>query len=299
MYVNGLPMAVVGLFARAVTLAGPSSPLPPAPHAPILTDAFVGAHCSKNPAAPECNFSIDGRSSTKPASVSKAGPANASDVRVCQEVPVFIPLVQHVVTVGDPSVAGRMTQQECTVNGRMVDSSLVFTPTDPAAPAVSAQQLAQHAYQALVMPKPDVGMSPRADVPQLAGLPAWLWLKPGSWSSKSVTLAAGGVTVTATATPRQVVWSMGDGTTETCAGPGTPFPEHPTGDGTAPSPTCGHTYRRSSATEPSGAFHITATVAWRVDWTGFGPGGTFPDVESSTGFPVRVIEAAALVTNSH
>ncbi|MEY9855092.1 hypothetical protein ABH935_000691 [Catenulispora sp. GAS73] len=296
---RGLPIPIVGLVAAVAAPSGSPSPAPPAVHAPAVGDWVVGADCSTNPDAPECHFSIDGMSPTKLASISKAGPANTSDVRVCQEVPVFIPLVQHVVTVGDPSVAGRMTQQECTVNGRMVDSSLVFTPTDSAARPVSAQQLAQHAYQALVMPQPDVGMSPKADVPQLAGLPVWLWLKPGSWSSKSVTLTAGGVTVTATATPRQVVWSMGDGTTEICAGPGTPFPEHSTGDGTAPSPTCGHAYRRTSATEPGGAFHVTTTVAWRVDWTGFGPGGTFPDVESSTGFPVRVIEAAALVTNSH
>jgi hypothetical protein len=288
-------MAVIGLLAAAAT----SFSAPSSPPAPIASDAFVGADCSTNPDAPECHFSIDGKSSKKSASISKAVPANASNVRVCQEVPVFIPLVQHVVTVGDPSVPETMTQQECTVNGRLVDSSLVFAPTDPATPPVSAQQLAQHAYQALVMPRPDVGMSPGIDVPQLAGLPVWLWLKPGSWSPKSVTLTANGVTVTATATPRQVVWSMGDGTTETCSGPGTPFPEHPVDGGMAPSPTCGHTYRRTSAAEPGGAFRATTTVVWRVDWTGFSQGGTFPDVESSTGFPVRVIEAAALVTNSH
>lgn len=292
-------MIVVGLLAAVATQSGQPSPAPPAPHAPIVGDAFVGADCSTNPDAPECHFSIDGRSSTKSTSVLKAVPANASNVRTCQDVTLFIPLVQHIVTVGDPSVPERMTQQECTVNGRLVDTSLVFSPTDPVASPVSAQQLAQHAYQALVMPRPDVDMSPGMDVPQLAGLPVWLWLKPGSWSPKSVTLTANGVTVTATATPRQVVWSMGDGTTETCAGPGTPFPGHPAGDGTAPSPTCGHTYRRTSATEPGGAFRVTTTIVWRVDWTGFGPGGTFPDVQSSVGFSVRVIEAAALVTNSH
>ena len=294
---NGLPMVIVGLLAAMSAPAGLPSPVPPAPHEPTRIDAFVGANCSTNPDAPECDFSIDGGSSTKRASASKAVSAGRSNVRVCQDVPIFIPLVQHVVTVGDPSKAGRVTQQECWVNGRLVDN-LVFSSEDPSAPVVSAQQLAQHAYQALVMPRPDVGMSPRAGVPQLAGLPVWLWLKSGSWSTKSVTLTASGMTVTATATPRQVVWSIGDGATEICTGPGTPFPEHPNADGTAPSPTCGHTYRRTSATEPGGAFHATTTIVWRVDWTGPGPGGTFPDVKSSTGFPVRVIEAAALVTNS-
>lgn len=292
-------MTVVGLLAVVATQSDQPSPAPPAPHAPIVGDAFVGADCSTNPDAPECHFSIDGRPSTKPASVSKAVPANVSNVRICQDVPIFIPQVQHVVVAGgDSSGPERMTQQECTVNGRLVDTSLVFEPTDPVAPPVSAQQLAQHAYQALVMPRPDVGMSPEMDVSQLAGLPVWLWLKTGSWSPRSVTLTANGVTVTATATPRRVVWSMGDGTTETCSGPGIPFPEHPAGDGMTPSPSCGHTYRRTSATEPGGAFRATTTIVWRVDWTGFGPGGTFPDVESSTEFPVRVIEAAALVTNS-
>jgi len=187
-------------------------------------------------------------------------------------------------------------QEQCTQGGKIVSSKLVFYPQPSPA---SAQALAQKAYKTLDMPKPDVMMSPAETVPQLTGLPVWLWLKSGSWVPKSSTVSAGGITITATAAPQRVVWSMGDGATVTCAGPGTPFPGHPGGDGVAPSPTCGHTFRRTTAAEPGGAFHVTATIVWRVDWTGFGPGGTFPDVESSVGFPVRVIEAAALVTNSH
>lgn len=289
-------MAVVGLLAALTVPLDSPSPVSPVPHT-AAGDPVVGADCSVNPDDPKCHFSIDGEPSGTPSKGPKAASHGAANVEVCQDVPLMIPTTQHVVQVGDGSGSQGAVQRECTVNGQWVDSTLVFYPTDPS-PA-TAHQLAQRAYQALVMPRPDVAMSPGLDVPQLTGLPVWLWLRPGSWAAKSVTLSADGVTVTATATPQRVLWSMGDGTTVTCAGPGTPFPEHPSGDGTTVSPTCGHTFHRTSAAEPGGAFHVTATIVWRVDWTGFGPGGTFPDIESSVGFPVRVIEAAALVTNSH
>lgn len=232
-----------------------------------------------------------------PAPVSTPADPNAP---VCQDVAVpdhFDKLPSQVVSQADPSYTGPLDayEEQCVQDGRIISLKLIFYPVPS---STSAQDLAEKAYKTLVMPIPQVVMSPAANVPQLTGLPVWMWLEPGSWAPISSTVSAGPVTITATATPQRVLWTMGDGSTVTCAGPGTPFPEHPNSDGTTPSPTCGHTFHRTSEVEPGGAFHATATIVWRVDWTGFGPGGTFPDVESSIGFPVRVIEAAALVTNS-
>jgi hypothetical protein len=70
-------------------------------------------------------------------------------------------------------------------------------------------------------------------------------------------------------------------------------------DGLVPSPDCGHTYWRTSADQPGGVFDVTATITWRVVWTGLGSGGTFPNLTTTTHIPVRVVEAAALVTSSH
>ena len=78
---------------------------------------------------------------------------------------------------------------------------------------------------------------------------------------------AGG-SVTATATPVSVTWRPGDGSTVTCHGAGTPYTS--ADDPAAPSPDCGHTYTRSSAGQPGGAFTATATITWDVAWQGAG-----------------------------
>jgi hypothetical protein len=88
---------------------------------------------------------------------------------------------------------------------------------------------------------------------------------------------------------------MGDGATVTCTGAGTPF--QPGTDPKAPSPTCGHTYRTSSASQPGQAFPVTATVHWTVTWSGAGQGGTFPDMTTTGNAAFRVAESQALNNN--
>ncbi len=62
---------------------------------------------------------------------------------------------------------------------------------------------------------------------------------------------------------------MGDGTTVTCHGPGTPYAKS---RGKASSPDCGHLYERPSYTEPGGRFQGAATAAWTVTWIAAGRG---------------------------
>ena len=75
------------------------------------------------------------------------------------------------------------------------------------------------------------------------------------------------VTVTLTAKVDHVIWSLGDGTTVTCTGAGTPYQDS---FGAAPSPTCGHMYRKPSTALPGGGYPVSATAVWEVDWTGGG-----------------------------
>ncbi|MEU9313777.1 hypothetical protein [Streptomyces sp. NPDC048256] len=58
------------------------------------------------------------------------------------------------------------------------------------------------------------------------------------------------------------VWTMGDGAVVTCAGPGTPYTA---AAGKSDSPTCGHTYSRTSAHQPEGRYPVTATSTWTID----------------------------------
>ncbi|GAA2975694.1 hypothetical protein [Actinokineospora diospyrosa] len=153
----------------------------------------------------------------------------------------------------------------------------------------SPAELSRVARRQLRLPSPAIAASPAAD--QLVNLPTWMWLT-GSWRPVSATASVPGVSVTAVATPTSVSWVMGDGTTVTCSGPGTPYQAG--ADPTAASPTCGHVYRRSSTSLPGQAYAVSATVHWRISWSGAGQGGTFPDMTTTGTAAFRVAESQVL-----
>ncbi|MFE0025493.1 hypothetical protein [Amycolatopsis sp. NPDC059021] len=161
-----------------------------------------------------------------------------------------------------------------------------------AAPLPSPEELAQQARSQLRVPAARIVSDPAGT--KLVHLPTWLWLDRGGWGVRSATASVPGASVTATAAPASVSWSMGDGSVLTCTGPGTSFPVG--GDPRAVSPDCGHTYHRSSAGAPGQAFAVSATVHWTVTWSGMGAGGTFPDMTTSASAAFRVAEAQALGT---
>ncbi|MFF8810382.1 hypothetical protein [Streptomyces omiyaensis] len=102
----------------------------------------------------------------------------------------------------------------------------------------------------------------------------------------SASASAGTVTVTATARVTSVRWDMGDGTTITCAGPGTPY----TADrGKTMSPDCGHLYTRAAD------YKGTATSTWTIDWEApaLGDAGTLTETRQ-TPFTVHAVEVQVL-----
>jgi hypothetical protein len=161
-----------------------------------------------------------------------------------------------------------------------------------APPVVSPEVLARQAVAKLQLPEVVIAMNPPGD--QLVNLPIWLALDRASWEPQSATASVPGVSVTATARPVKVAWSMGDGATRTCEGPGTAWT--PGTDPRAASPDCGYTYRRSSAGRPGGAYTVSATVTWEVTWAGAGQSGTVPGLETSGQVQTRVQESQAVVS---
>jgi hypothetical protein len=157
------------------------------------------------------------------------------------------------------------------------------------APVLSPAQVAQLARKRLRLPEPRIAANPTGD--QLVNLPTWLWLSSG-WGPVVATASVPGVSVTATATPISVSWSMGDGNTVMCTGAGTPF--RPGTDPKASSPDCGHIYRTSSARQMGQAFPVSATVHWTVTWSGASQGGTFPNMTTTGGATFRVAESQVL-----
>jgi hypothetical protein len=137
--------------------------------------------------------------------------------------------------------------------------------------------------------------SPAPGALQLTGLPVWLWVAANVWQPQSKTAQVPGEAVTATATPVLAAWSMGDGKTVTCNGPGTPYGG---GNPAAASPTCGHTYDQSSAGQPGGAYKVTVTITWDITWAGpAGAGGALAPLQTVAAAAFRVAESQALNTN--
>ncbi|MFF7250476.1 hypothetical protein ACFZBU_42175 [Embleya sp. NPDC008237] len=162
----------------------------------------------------------------------------------------------------------------------------------PPAPP-SPQEVAQVAVSQLRLPSPVIGTSPANE--QIVNVPTWLWIAPAAWAPVSATAAVPGVSVTATATPQRVTWTMGDGSTVECAGPGTPYSSRFAPE--SASPDCGHTYKRSSASQPGAAYPVAATVSWTVTWAGAGQTGVVPGMQTTAQATTRVAEVQAVVVN--
>jgi hypothetical protein len=153
--------------------------------------------------------------------------------------------------------------------------------------------LGQIARRLLVLPGPVIRSSPAPGDLQLVHLPVWLWVNRAVWVPRSKTAAVPGEQVTATAVPMSVTWHMGDGSAVTCRGPGIPYSRRYSP--ASASPDCGHTYGRSSTSQPRGAFQVAATITWDVTWhaTG-GAGGTLPPLFSTSAAAFRVAESQAV-----
>lgn len=161
------------------------------------------------------------------------------------------------------------------------------------APA-SAQYIVQRAVDQLTMPRPSIAASPALNSPQVVHVPVWWWIEPGWWNTRTATASIPALTITARATPTQVTWYPGDGTSVTCNGPGTPWSTNR--DPAEPSPTCGYTYTTTSRTSPGGTYTLRAVVAWQITWSGGDMSGTVPGITTSSTTQVTVTELRSVTT---
>ncbi len=165
--------------------------------------------------------------------------------------------------------------------------------TDANAPGPAA--LARVAEARMRLPRPNIRLSPPAATMQLVGVPTWLWLPATSFTTQQVSASVPGVLVTARATPTRAVWHTGDGVIVICRGRGTEWTT--TASPSAASPTCGHTYTRSSAGQPGNTFALTVTVTWRITWTQTGgPSSTLPDLVTTATMRIPVGQAQTVIT---
>jgi len=175
------------------------------------------------------------------------------------------------------------------VDTRFVPNAGAAVPVAPPPPDPAV--LAEQAYGELQVPTPAIGAGP--DRTKLAvSLWTWLWIdNPGPLTN---TVAAGGISVTVTATLSSVDWSLGEPATKgdtyvsgptatlTCQGTGTPPP--PGYDWKA-EPPCGYIFHWRSLKERtggSGKWPIKATSTWAVTWQA-NTGATGATTLSATG----------------
>nr|WP_246422605.1 hypothetical protein [Nocardiopsis mwathae] len=125
-----------------------------------------------------------------------------------------------------------------------------------------------------------------------------MWVDDGTWRPVSAQASVPGGSVSVTAAPRTARWSMGDGTTVTCDGPGVPFDlgrDDPAGE----SPECGHTYRRASVGASQGVYAVRLAVTWTVTWeSSEGGGGELDPLVTSTAAELEVVESQGLVEST-
>jgi hypothetical protein len=168
---------------------------------------------------------------------------------------------------------------------------VTYDPADPLAGLFAAERAAEQALEQLPIADPEVMLSPPGR--QIVGIPTWLWVA-GVWAPTEASASIGAVTSTVVATPIQVAWDLGDGTTKACAGPGTPFDaDRPASEQAS---DCAHTFIWPSSLQPFGVFPVSATITYDARWTATtGAGGQLGVLTRTTTIPVNVVEVQAVI----
>ena len=264
--------------------------------APVHAGDPIGSvDCVQNPTNPMCSVTVEvpgapgspGGGGNVPCRMpdGRSVPCSVPDVGWLADDGCYYQPAVELPSPGDgvPDGQGRWYVGQCGYppNEDVVKYRWFASPPGP-------QQLADEAVRALRPPAPAIRLNPKPPVPQLVRLPSWVWLDRSSWGPRTATASVPGMSVTATATPTKVVFTTGDGTSFTCAGPGTPWKRGM--NPAAESPSCGHIYTRA------GAFTLSATVTWAITWAGGGETGTAPALTTTSSLGVRVTESQALVT---
>jgi hypothetical protein len=199
--------------------------------------------------------------------------------------------------------AGNVYYREC----RYADDGTVasydrftYQPGQPGQPfqqPPDVEAIARQVYEEVPLVLPQPHTSPPADAPQLVGFPVWLWVDGTVWRDFEASASVAGVSVSVVAHPDHIEWSLGDGSTVTCAGPGTAWDS---AGGDTQSTDCSHIYQFVSTGQPSGRYQASVTVFWSVAWSAStGQSGTLPVASRTSEFSLLVTERQAVIRYGH
>lgn len=188
------------------------------------------------------------------------------------------------------------------IGGRVGAGALaVLVSTATGAPVVTPQQLLQQALSELQIPTLRAQTAPPRGKDALVGLPEWFWVRRNQWHPLSVTVSAGPVWATATASPTALSFQPGAGLGPvSCAGPGPAYNPNPAPSAGPQHTECAFTYLQPSAGQPGNAYQASITVTWNISWTGSGGVGGVVDagLQIPFAFPIPVAQGEALVKSS-
>jgi hypothetical protein len=154
--------------------------------------------------------------------------------------------------------------------------------------------LAQKAVSSITLPLPLIRTNPSTTT--FVNLQTWFWIDSSVWREYSATARSGESVATAVASPVAVTFSAGDGTSFSCSRGGTPYVQGNLNS--SRNTTCAHTYRSSSAGEPTSdddadaaAFPVTAIITWSITWTMDGTMiGSLPAITTTSESNLRVAQ---------
>jgi hypothetical protein len=195
-----------------------------------------------------------------------------------------------------PAPAGQAWAQ-LACGGPLPGLAAILVSTTSGAPQATPQQLMIQAYGELRVPSLTPATAPPVGREGLVGLPEWFWVSSAGWHPRSVTVSAGTVWATVTATPDGLSFEPGAGISPfTCQGPGTAY--DPGKPSASQHTDCSYTYVQPSAGLPGNAYHASLSITWRVDWTGSGGSGGVlaPALSVPVTFTIPVAQGEALVT---
>ncbi|HEU4945956.1 MAG TPA: hypothetical protein VFT31_02275, partial [Kribbella sp.] len=149
--------------------------------------------------------------------------------------------------------------------GRHYVTRWVWLPGPPDTVVTDPLTLAYEAIAKMQLAAPQIGTAPGPGAIGVVNMPVWMWVtkSENTWGPIKRDASVPGLTVTATAQVKAVTWTMGDGHTIRCEGPGTPYQKT---YGIKDSPTCGHHYRKTSRQQPSCKYAVTARADWQITW---------------------------------
>ncbi len=144
-----------------------------------------------------------------------------------------------------------------------------WVPGQSAASDGAFHDLFQEAVDRLEPGTPRLVLAPAVDARHLVGVPTWLAIDPSDWRTMSTTVTAGIASVQVRLRPSHLEWSVGDGTSRTCVGPGDRFdPSRPV---SSQQSGCTHTFWSTPAdvtgNPDASTFGVGARVVYDADYT--------------------------------